>query len=152
MKLPKIKSKTFLNALIIILGSAVLISTILATIFSNISGECNYNVNILLINKTQQFIEKQHVLIERTWAIDRRNAFEAAGNTEEANAFKPFISQYYQEYAGFLRESKEEDDRISKIMATCTTKAKRLNWFLTLSIIISVLQFTFSYYYFKLYL
>ncbi|HIH24947.1 TPA: hypothetical protein HA251_07985 [Candidatus Woesearchaeota archaeon] len=114
--------KLALSSTISLLGIIVVIFLGSSTYFSNESNNCNYEINKLLLNKTQQFIEKQALLIERTWSIGRRDIFEAIGNKEEAAAAQSSIPGPYVTYREFLDASTKQDVIISQKMEDCATK------------------------------
>lgn len=147
----KLLSKTVLNAIIVFLSIAIVILLLLSTYFSNIGNNCNYQVTHRLINRTQQFVENQKLLIERTWDIDRRNVMEAVGNQKEQESAQERIPYTHGQYLKFLERMRDDENSTNTQLNKCRSIERTSSIFLIIALMIATFQFGIGLTYLKKY-
>ena len=99
------KEKDKPNGKIIVLGILIILWSSISITFANFSNSCGNEVNVMLLNKTTLFMEKQPILFERTWSIIHRDIDKLMGhigdlqeiyNLEISNADKQYQDFLYQ--------------------------------------------------------
>lgn len=152
-KLKKKKNKTFLNSLNILIAALIVLFTLILTFLSNQESSCNNDVQIMLINKTQLYVEAQTILIERTQDFSNRVACIVLGDKEGEEAHTERISAAHSEYISFIKFMEDYYDPNVKVkQSECTTLNNGMNIITFLIVSLAVIHLYISARFFSRYL
>ena len=148
----KKNNKTFLNSLNGFIAVLIVLFAIILTLLSNWESNCNNDVQIMLINKTQQYVEKQKILIDRTQDVAERVEYAITGDNDSRDARTRAISAAHKEYKSFI-DSMEAYDRSIESKKNECIKLNNLTMIVTAVIItLALFQLCVSTKFFSRYL
>ena len=149
--LKKLNKKTFINALIIFITMLIAFLSIILSIYSNDEGVCNNDVQNMLINKTQQYVENQKILIVGLFDASSRSAFMVMGDKQGIESYTDRIRESSIEYNSFEKSMENYDLNIISKKNTCVEKSKNVTIINSAMIFFSIISVTLSILYLKKY-
>ena len=149
--LKKLNKKTYINALMMLITALIAILSSILVIYSNDEGVCNNDVQNMLINKTQQYVENQKILIVGLFDASNRGAFMVMGNKQGIESYTDRIRESSIEYHSFEQSMENYDLNIISKKNTCVEKSEKVTIITSALIFFSVILVTLSTLYLKKY-
>lgn len=149
--LEKLNKKTYINAFIILITAIIAFLSIILSIVSNDETACNNDVQNMLINKTQQYVENQKILISGLFDASSRAAFMVTGNKQGIESYTDRIRESSIEYNSFEKSMENYDLNIISKKNTCVEKSKNVTFITCAIILFSLLSVLASIRYIKKY-